>query len=122
MKNNIKKMLTELGFVEERNELFILNLPLIYSAENTKVQIFCFEKEESVYLSDGGKLLPSYDVPSIDFEGELKNIQKLFFDKTDLLKNCHILKRLNGDEYLLGKELSEFIKLVIKIEDYFEKL
>lgn len=122
MRNDMKKVLFNLGFVEEKNDFLRLSLPLIYSAESIKVQIFCFEKEGNIFLSEGGALLSNYDVPSIDYENELKNIQKIFFDRSDLLVNGHILKKLSGDAYSLEKEVSQFVKLILKVEDYFENL
>ncbi|MGN1201062.1 MAG: hypothetical protein ACI4R8_02215 [Candidatus Caccovivens sp.] len=122
MKSSFIEMLKKIGFVEENAEFFRLSLPLIYFEDNKRVEIYCFEKDENVFLSDGGSLLFYYDVPSIDFDTELDNIQKIFFNKNDFLKNGHILKQLTADPFTLEKEVSDFVKLIVRIEYYFEEL
>lgn len=120
MNNNFLKILQSFNFRQKNSDIYYYVTPIVLAQTSQLLVVYCFKKDNKVFLCDNSQLIDAYDAPNIN--------TKVIDKKTSIAvktlkigyKNGCIYKEINYKNF--AGELSEFIKSIVLIEHQLNNL
>ena len=120
MNSNFLKILQSFNFKQKNNDFYYYVTPIVLSQTSRLLVVYCFKKDDKVFLCDNSQLIDAYDAPNINTKAIDKKTSMVVKTLKMGYKDGCIYKKINYKNF--ATEFSEFIKSLVLIEHQLNNL